>query len=136
LTRLVSDQKPGTHPQTCEAAPYSRTMPERFVPINACAGHNMRSLRSKVLKDGFCHAMCEQSLAASGDTNAKMLILQRRSRSGNELNDKLSGTGRIADLYSDFGVQRISECLRSSKYKVDFSATGRGLRTAKCRQIR
>ena len=34
---------------------------------------------------------------------------------GSKLNCELSGTGRLADLYSDFGVQRISERLRSSK---------------------
>ena len=50
---------------------------------------------------------------------------------GNKLNCELSGTGRLADLYSDFGVQRILECLCSSKSGVSFSATGRGLRTAK-----
>ena len=50
---------------------------------------------------------------------------------GSKLNCELSGTGRLADLYSDFGVQRILECLRSSKSEVGFSATGRGLRIAK-----
>jgi hypothetical protein len=39
--------------------------------------------------------------------------------------------GNDPDLYSDFGIQRISECLRSSKSEVVFSATGRGLRIAK-----
>ena len=50
---------------------------------------------------------------------------------GNKVNCELSGAGRIADLYSDFGDQRISESLRSSKLRVGFSATGRGLRIAK-----
>ena len=49
---------------------------------------------------------------------------------GNKLNCELSDTGRLADLYSDFGVRRILECLCSSNLEVNFSATGRGLRTA------
>ena len=50
---------------------------------------------------------------------------------GNKLNCELSGPGRRADLYSDFGDQRISKCLCFSKFEVGFSATGRGLIIAK-----
>jgi len=39
--------------------------------------------------------------------------------------------GEDADLYSDFGVQRILRDLRSSKLTEDFSAAGLGLRIAK-----
>lgn len=67
----------------------------------------------------------------SGHHERKKVDGSLTSCPGSKLNCKLSGTGQIADLYSDFGVQRISECLCSSKSYVVFSATGRGLRIAK-----
>ena len=44
---------------------------------------------------------------------------------------ELSGAARRADLYSGFGVQRILDGFSFSKQKMNFSATGRGLRIAK-----